>query len=95
MADTLTKLRIVTAFNLYRVGDVIERIPALARDMLKARWYGRKLVEEVKDVPVAVPATAEVRAEAATVVPPQPGLPPDAGTATEDLNRSDRRRNKR
>ncbi len=92
MGDTLVRLRVVLAFNRYRVGDVIERQPALARDMLAARWYGRRMVEEVKDGPVAVPATAEVRAEAAAVVPPQAGPLPDAGMATEDLNRSDRRR---
>ncbi len=41
----LVRLRVLTAFNVYRVGDIIERVPGSARSMLAARWYGRPLVE--------------------------------------------------
>lgn len=41
----LVRLRVTTAFGQSRVGDIIERIPSVARALLAARWYERKLVE--------------------------------------------------
>lgn len=55
----LIRLRVLTAFNTYRVGDIIEREPGAARQMIDARWYGRRFVEEVKDEPAPVAAVAE------------------------------------
>lgn len=62
MKTDLVKLRVVTAFNVYRVGDVIERMPSVAQVMLTHRWYGRKLVElaaEPEPVPVPELVTAK------------------------------------
>jgi len=58
----LVRLKVVTAFGSYRVGNVIERIPSVAKTMLLMRWYGRKLVEELPTqiaAPIETPVVAQ------------------------------------
>jgi hypothetical protein len=57
--DNLVRLKVVLAFGPYRVGDVIERIPSVAKVLLARQWYGRKLVEEIA-APVPVAALPQV-----------------------------------
>lgn len=72
--SALVKLRVATAFNVYRVGDVIERLPGVARQMLAARWYGRRLVEAVEPPPESAPAA---RKPARKKAKPEPVATPE------------------
>lgn len=63
----LVRLEVLTAFSVHRVGDVIERLPSVAKSMVAARWYGRPLVKYAD----AVPATPEP--------PPEPVAPVYSG----------------
>lgn len=82
----LVRLRVVTAFNRYRKGDVIERIPSVARQMLTQRWYGLQLVEEVKPEVVA-PVQPLVTVDAMPVAENEPEPQPVEAGPTRKYKR--------
>jgi hypothetical protein len=60
----MAKLRVVTAFGNYRVGDEIERGDADAKLMASRRWYGLPLFELIEEpssppAPELIPAVTD------------------------------------
>lgn len=80
---TNVRLKVVLAFNRYRVGDVIERMPSVAKGMIAARWYGHKMVELEEPEPVV---TATEPAPALATIPAQTQSEPsyDSRSNVED-----------